>query len=106
MISGATLGNVQESNKLDPKIPQVQSVVGYETSFQAEIFAKNIKAACEAKNGAGTPCKVGVMPGAAKFPTDALQFQVDQVEPARATRTSRSPSPRTAATRGRVGTSR
>ena len=76
VISGATLGNVQESNKLDPKIPQVQSVVGYETSFQAEIFAKNIKAACEAKNGPGAPCKVGIMPGAAKFPTDALQFQV------------------------------
>ncbi len=76
VISGATLGNVQESNKLDPKIPQVQSVVGYETSFQAEIFAKNIKAACEAKNGPGAPCKVGLMPGAAKFPTDALQMQV------------------------------
>lgn len=76
VISGATLGNVQDTNKLDPKIPQVQSVVGYETSYQAEIFAQNIKAACDAKNGPGKPCKVGIMPGAAKFPTDALQTQV------------------------------
>jgi ABC-type sugar transport system substrate-binding protein len=76
VISGATLGNVQETNKLDPKIPEVQSVVGYETTYQAEIFAKNIKEACDAKNGPGAPCKVGLMPGAAKFPTDALQMQV------------------------------
>jgi ABC-type sugar transport system substrate-binding protein len=76
VIVGATLGDVQATNELDTVIPQVNSVVGQRTSFQAEIFAKNIKDACDAKNGAGAPCKVGIMPGAAKFPTDALQFEV------------------------------
>ena len=30
--------------------------------------------------GPGNPCNVGVMPGAAKFPTDSLQFQVIKSE--------------------------
>jgi ABC-type sugar transport system substrate-binding protein len=76
VVVGATLGTVQQTNELDPLVPQVASVVGQRTSFQAEIFAKNIKAACDAKNGPGKPCKVGIMPGAATFPTDALQFKV------------------------------
>jgi ABC-type sugar transport system substrate-binding protein len=76
VVVGATLGDVQATNELKTVIPQVDSVVGQRTSFQAEIFAKNIKAACDAKKGPGAPCKVGIMPGAAAFPTDALQFKV------------------------------
>jgi galactofuranose transport system substrate-binding protein len=76
VVTGATLGDVQATNELNTVIPQVDSVVGQRTSFQAEIFAKNIKDACDAKNGPGAPCKVGIMPGAATFPTDALQFKV------------------------------
>ena len=76
VVVGQTLGTVEQTNKLDPLVPQITSVVGQESSFQAEYFAKNIGAACAAKNGEGSPCKVGVMPGAATFPTDRLQVSV------------------------------
>jgi ABC-type sugar transport system substrate-binding protein len=76
VIVGQTLGTVEQTNKLDPLVPEITSVVGQESAFQAEFFAKNIEAACVAKAGEGAPCKVGVMPGAATFPTDRLQVSV------------------------------
>ena len=80
VIVGGTLGPIEQTNTLQTLVPQINSVVGYETTFQAKIFASNIKAACDAHMGPGNPCNVGVMPGAAKFPTDALQFQVIKSE--------------------------
>jgi ABC-type sugar transport system substrate-binding protein len=76
VVVGQTLGTVEQTNKLDPLVPQITSVVGQESKFQAEFFAKNIEAACAKKNGEGAPCKVGLMPGAATFPTDRLQVDV------------------------------
>jgi ABC-type sugar transport system substrate-binding protein len=76
VVVGQTLGTVEQTNKLDPLVPQITSVVGQESSFQAEYFAKNIEAACDKKVGPGNPCKVGLMPGAATFPTDRLQVSV------------------------------
>jgi ABC-type sugar transport system substrate-binding protein len=76
VVVGQTLGTVEQTNKLDTLVPQITSVVGQESAFQAEFFAKNIEAACAEKNGEGAPCKVGVMPGAATFPTDRLQVSV------------------------------
>lgn len=80
VIVGGTLGPIEQTNTLQTLVPQINSVVGYETTFQAKIFASNIKAACDAHMRPGNPCNVGVMPGVAKFPTDSLQFQVIKSE--------------------------
>jgi ABC-type sugar transport system substrate-binding protein len=76
VVVGQTLGTVEQTNKLDPLVPEITSVVGQESKFQAEFFAKNIEAACDKKVGPGNQCKVGLMPGAATFPTDQLQVSV------------------------------